>query len=486
MLHSNIHRYAENMMRWAQAEPSVRALFWYGGYGYRRIYPNSDLDVALLLDGTRNISSVAEALIEEFKDIGESVVYNIADPIGKRITLWVGDSITKIDIVVGCRPDDLLWLADADDVPEPRLTLAYPVDDPEIDLLVARARKPIDMQGIENRRTRAELEIEKFLSAFEACSAAHAKSDAFEFYFQYNLALGRLARLIQLTRGGYRYLYQPRDLLSGLMSLEEQKQFRSLAGTLYLPEALELKRKLAKAFLDAVEEATLSIGVRTPKDDLANFLSRIQQRDLFFNIRDFSTYFQGLVRPGVLFRSSALSRWRDRQELSEWLQGKNIQDIIDFRNDEEVTKMPYAESQLRGRNYHRFPISGVGEGQDQSRERAYFEQMMAHPEAVHQAISAIANARGAVVVHCHVGRDRTGWFCAFLQSLLRLPKDDILQDYVASRSDVQQSYIIDLLDKLEANGGAVKMAEIFGISQLEITALRERFLMSEGASNESV
>lgn len=481
MLHSNIHRFAETVKHWAQAEPSVRALFWYGGYGYKRIYPNSDLDVALLLRNTHNIPSVAEALIEEFIRIGEQVAHHIADPTGKRITLWIGNSITKIDIVVGYRAEDLRWLAEADDVPEPRLTLAYPVDDPEIALLVARATKPIDVQGIENRRNRAEQEIDKFLSAFEACSSAHAKSDAFEFYFQYNLALGRLARLIQLIRGGYRYLYQPRDLLSGLMSLDEQKKFRSLAGTLYLPDALELKRKLASAFLDAVDEAVLSIGVRTPKDDLGNFLSQIQQRDLFFNIRDFSTYFQGLVRPGVLFRSSALSRWSDRPALLHWLQGNKIQDIIDFRNGEEVAKMPYTETLLMGRKHHHLPITGIEADQDQSRERAYFEQMQAHLEAVQKAISIIANAGGAAVVHCHVGKDRTGWFCALLQMLLGLPEDDIIQDYLASRSGVHRHFILDFLEKLTANGGAKNLAAKINISQETIQSLCNRLLISKGA-----
>lgn len=81
--------------------------------------------------------------------------------------------------------------------------------------------------------------------AFEACSAAHARSDAYAFYFHYNLALGRLARIIQMVRGGAEHLYLPRHLTSSLMPLEEQTNFWGLAGTLYLPEALERKRALA-------------------------------------------------------------------------------------------------------------------------------------------------------------------------------------------------------------------------------------------------
>ena len=90
-------------------------------------------------------------------------------------------------------------------------------------------------------------EIEKFLVSFEAASSAHRRSDGYRFYFEHNLALHRLARLVELARGGDSYLFLPRMVLSGRMTLAEQITFRSLHGELYLPEAAALKRRLAGA-----------------------------------------------------------------------------------------------------------------------------------------------------------------------------------------------------------------------------------------------
>jgi hypothetical protein len=270
---------AQRVRAWAEHSPAVRALFWYGGYGYGQLNPGSDLDLAVLLHSGTEISPMAQELVSTLGAVSGPVEYSVIDPQERRLTAWVGEALTKLDAVFGQTVEELSWLADARDVPPPRLTSAWPVQDPEVVALLRRAAQPIPETEVALRQERSEREIDRFLIAFEACSAACAKSDAYTFYFQYNLALGRLARLVQLIRVGHRYLYLPRRLLSQALSPDEWRSFCLLSGTLQLSEARDRKRALAGAFLGAVAEARETLGVRRDTSALAAFLERVQRRD---------------------------------------------------------------------------------------------------------------------------------------------------------------------------------------------------------------
>lgn len=477
-MNHKIYKLAEIIQNWAQKQSQVRALFWYGGYGYGRIFANSDLDVALLLYD-KSINHIAQSLVETLEYFGEEIAHSIIILEDNRIAIWVGSSLIKIDIVVAYRTDDLQWLASAEDVPEPRLKLAYPVNDPEIELLIERASKPIDVNETSNRRSKAEQEIKKFVIAFDACSNAHAKSDAFQFYFQYNLALGRLARIIQLTRDGYKHLYLPRQLLARLMSVEEQQKFKKLACSLYLPDALDLKKNLALFFFDTIDEAAKILAIKISIPEVKKIILAIQQRDIFFNIRDISTHFQGLIRSGVMFRSSALSRWSNLDELAKWLKDKKISDIIDLRTDDEIESMPYCGSILQGIKYYNFPIETSNGNKEQYKIAPYFDRMIANKQKVKQALTVIAESTGTTVIHCFFGKDRTGWLCAFIMLLLNLPEKNIIQDYLASQMCVEEQTIVAFLNKVNSNGGASYLAKQFNMPTDVINKIRCRFLINQ-------
>ncbi len=63
------------------------------------------------------------------------------------------------------------------------------------------------------------------------------------------------------------------------------------------------------------------------------------------------------------------------------------------------------------------------------------------PDRFARAVSAVARARpGGVVVHCMVGRDRTGLVTAFLLTLAGVPREEILADYALSAARLQPRY----------------------------------------------
>jgi hypothetical protein len=478
---THLHRVARTVVRWGAAHPWIRAGFWYGGFGYREVWPDSDLDVALLLHPGCDVSLLAHALTGALVAAGHDLRHHCLLPEERRIAIWLAAGLTRLDVLFGDQPTDLAWLAEAVDIPAPRLSAAWPVNDSddEVRSLLARASAEQGPLDPDLRRARAEAEIDKFLLGFDQCSSAHARSDAYAFYFHYNLALGRLIRLVQLTRAGVRHLYLPRNVVAGLMPLPEQAEFRALAGSLYLAEGLDRKRVLAERFLAVVSEARAALGVRRDAQALGSLLGAVQRRDLFFNVRDVAVSFPGRLLPGRFFRGSTLSRWSGRVELVRWLESSGVTDVIDLRGPDECRTMPYSEDVLACVHVHTAPVAAPVDGMY---DATFIASLRECGENVRLIVSILVEARGAVVVHCHIGRDRTGWVCALVQSALGLPREGIVRDYLASRMGTRPATVEAFLAELDRAGGAKAVLQALGVTSPMLNALRARLLPSTPSS----
>jgi hypothetical protein len=64
--------------------------------------------------------------------------------------------------------------------------------------------------------------------------------------------------------------------------------------------------------------------------------------------------------------------------------------------------------------------------------QAYMNYMRARPDSIVGAISTIASARGAVLVHCAAGKDRTGVVVALALDAAGVDREEIVSDYLAS------------------------------------------------------
>lgn len=467
---------SETVRQWAETEDRVRALLWYGTQALGTFTVFSDVDVAVV-----------------HRDSSGEVVDSLRQFLGSRVrecvhldgrgeaALWVDDALTKIDLRLVGAVADLRAMANSLDVPAPRFVAALDKDRSCGEILreaeVRRTRDP---------STSADEEIEKFLVGFEAASNAHRRSDGYRFYFEYNLALHRLARLVELARGNGEYLFLPRMLLSKRLGKQEQAEFRALHGVLYLPEAPTQKRRLAAAFLQVVEELRTRYLLRRPVEALRTFLDKIQSRDLFFNVRDFADAFAGSVLPGRVFRTSTLSRWIGTPELDGWIERHRVVKAVDFRNPEEAaTTLPYSSGLAERLAVVSLPLSGRPRTSSapvtQSLGQMYYRQFRAHLDNVVAALRVLAEPRdGAVAVHCHVGRDRTGWFCATLGLLLGLEEELIVDDYLRSGQDTRDESIRDFLALVAGDGGAASLLAVGGLQQAEVVALRRRLLADPG------
>ncbi len=186
------------------------------------------------------------------------------------------------------------------------------------------------------------------------------------------------------------------------------------------------------------------------------------------NVRDLGgipTEDGGRTRLGSVVRSDNIRGLPD----AGWdaLTSHGVQRIVDLRWPEEL-----AEDPPRDVDIDVVHVSVLGPSLEASPE--YLDELNAHLDGVDdvadhyvwsyldflerhrdrfgQALAAIADAEGTVVVHCFGGKDRTGLVAAFLLRLAGVSHEEIGRDYALSGPNLQtrtDAWLADAPDDLE-------------------------------------
>jgi protein-tyrosine phosphatase len=166
-----------------------------------------------------------------------------------------------------------------------------------------------------------------------------------------------------------------------------------------------------------------------------------------------------VVVPGVLLRSDNLQSLTSR-DVGVLVESQAVEVVLDLRTDLEVelegpgpmTREP------RVRIEHRslYPRSGGNTDLDAVADklwprtdssdwpdephvvRAYLSYMTARPDSIVASIRAIASARGAVLVHCAAGKDRTGTVVALALDAVGVDRTLICDDYMATAQRIEE------------------------------------------------
>jgi protein-tyrosine phosphatase len=178
--------------------------------------------------------------------------------------------------------------------------------------------------------------------------------------------------------------------------------------------------------------------------------SRVLQWEGCFNVRDLGglpTSGGGRIRRGAVVRSDHLCRLTGSGRAS--LLEHGVRTIVDVRFPDEVASdwdsYPFRDSTTDPAvRYVNAPFN-IGRDQASHDEiHAAYRTAASRGElnrldldwsapGIASAVAAIADAPlGAVVVHCHGGKDRTGAVIALLLALLGVPDDAIADDYALS------------------------------------------------------
>ena len=198
------------------------------------------------------------------------------------------------------------------------------------------------------------------------------------------------------------------------------------------------------------------------------------------NVRDLGglpTRDGGSIRPGALVRSEGL----DRLDPAGWdrLHGHGVRTLVDLRSDFEIDAAPYAssgdlavvqtrweEGLLADPEFADWAATGL------LSTCLYYRRFLERwPERTATTVRAVAEAApGGVLVHCAAGRDRTGLITALLLSLVGVPHDLIVADYLASDArilagDLDHQAILEVESALFTAAGTTSAAEIAGLLQ---------------------
>jgi protein tyrosine/serine phosphatase len=221
------------------------------------------------------------------------------------------------------------------------------------------------------------------------------------------------------------------------------------------------------------------------------------------NVRDLGglpTAGGGRIRPGTLIRSDSL------QYLSaagvDAVRRADVSRVLDLRSKAELEQAPtpFTHDPLG----HWVPVQDPADpphGMD-TIVAVCNDMLDRHPERFAEALLAIADAPpGAVVVHCHGGKDRTGMVVALALSVAGVPVDEIVADYFVTKErlapwmaqqladepdeslhagmlefrDTREESIVAILDHLAtAYGGPETYLRQAGLSTAQLDLLRRR------------
>ena len=217
------------------------------------------------------------------------------------------------------------------------------------------------------------------------------------------------------------------------------------------------------------------------------------------------------VRRGLLLRSGLLC-WASDADLRRLREDYRLRAIVDFRGADELSETPDPMRLLPGaRLVHADVLNQVFEGITQSAEaRRRFRQLRddeddpagflaefyPHHLTSEAGIRAYAlfirtileTDDGAVLWHCHVGRDRCGMGSLLVESILGVPMAAMEDDYLATnlytdepttlRADANLRFIRVAVEALGREWGGIDgyVRDALGVSDADVAALRARYL----------
>jgi protein tyrosine/serine phosphatase/predicted nucleotidyltransferase len=462
--------------------PNVKGLqvaLLYGSFGRNEANPNSDIDIQVLVDD--NFQSID--LIGVLKQKFENEIQYISE-VGLRNKVVVYfKSQPKIEFGICKDIDEINRNYLGSEIINVAKTILYANNNwkGRIDEYLQEIVRNRNAEKTTKNTEKSVLELlDKFVYEFESCSTMHRRSDAFQFYFSYNIALHIAVQLKHLSAGETKFNFLPKNFVANTLKTEEQKEFYELKGTLFLPEANQQKRKLLDFFYFSIQ--TL---VSTEKqEELKQFLEWVFERDFFWNFRDISTH-NSKVKSGVIYRTATMTLFQNENRFDELLNKRQIKTVIDLRANREIDEFPYNENTLSKFNYVKAQFDPWNQPEwfkekhhyGTNEEITYRFFGIGCNDKIKTALETIINENnGAVAVHCFAGKDRTGIVISLLHLLVETPIETIFADYLASEVDVKPYRLEMVLNIINEKGGIVPYLIGCGLTEAQVVQLKQKII----------
>lgn len=174
------------------------------------------------------------------------------------------------------------------------------------------------------------------------------------------------------------------------------------------------------------------------------------------NLRDLGGYqtTDGETKWGTLFRSDSLHRLPE--ESQQQLIDLGIKTIIDLRSPYEIAaEKAYPLSKRAEINYFNFPLMGENQGniietiKSQSLLELYALLLEERSSTIKTIIETVATQPTPTVIHCAIGKDRTGLISALILAVAGVEVATIAQDY-----NLSDLYLASMYDELRVQAEA--------------------------------
>jgi protein tyrosine/serine phosphatase/predicted nucleotidyltransferase len=462
--------------------PNVKGIdvaLLYGSFGRNEATPNSDIDIQLLVNKDFETSILKDQLqklfhneIQSIREVAmrnKVVAYFKSQP---KIEFAICTNISEIDRnYLGSEITDFSQTVLYQRVPQ-----LY-----DIGSYLAQLIRDYNNNKTEQQKEKQITDlVDKFIYEFESCSGMHRRSDGYQFYFFYNIALQVAIQLNHLSKGHSKFNFLPKYFIANILTKEEQETFYNLKGTLFLPDANQQKRKL----LDFFYAATETLVTPEKLEEVKQFCEWLYNRDFLWNFRDISTH-NSNIKSGRIYRTATMTLFQNENRFDELLNEKQIKTVIDLRADKEIEELPYQEQTLSKFKYIKAQLDPWNQPewfkekhhQGTNEEIAYRFFAIGCNDQIKNAMEAIINEElGSVAVHCFAGKDRTGIFISMLHLLADTPMEIIYADYLASEVDVKISRLNIVLDIITEKGGIEPYLLSCGLTDNQISKLKQKLL----------
>lgn len=460
-------------------EAGIDAAILYGSFGRNKPSPNSDIDIQLLCNVEFNSTSFIRILKQVFHGEIRDVI-----PVSKRnkIVIYFNDS-PKLEFAICSKLAEIDKHYVGSEITEPRDTILFEKQPAVTQLHEYLSQLISDRANQTNLSQQNEIVddlIAKFIYEYESCSTMHRRSDGYQYYFFYNIAVDVAVQLMYLSRGYYQFKFLPKYFIPEVLSAEEQQTFYNLSGSLFLPQANNKKRRLLDFFYSSIQKMVTSDRL----DEVRQLCEWIFERDYYWNFRDVSK-FNPRIKTGVIYRTATMTFFQNDSSFADFLKQNKITTVIDFRADKEVDEHPYNEESRKLFKYVRTPFDPWNQPEwfkkeyhhGTNEEIAYRFFGIGCQQEIKAAMESIIRTDDAVAVHCFAGKDRTGIFVSLLHLLADTPLDIVYTDYLASEVDVKLNRLEIVLEIVKDKGGICEYLMDCGLSKEQIDELKKKILV---------
>lgn len=443
---------------------------------------NSDVDLSFWVD---NSFEPDDFIAQAEKQFGEKFTFGLHSAYRNHLTLYFFDR-PKVDIGLFDTMEGLDRNFLGSEIKDIEASILFDANKVLKNHLLEISKNRVP-GGISDYAAEVKLLAEKFLFDFEQFSEAHKRSDAYKSYFFYNIALNAAIQIRYLARGNRSFHFLPKNFATTVLSREEGYEFRDLNGTLYLPEVNALKRRLIDFFMDGLQESKAIEPARL--NQISEFCEFVYSRDFIWNFRDIADI-NPFIQPGVIFRSSSMTRYQEEDFFPEFIASKGIKNFIDLRDHDELAQNPYALERLASAKHIHLPIDPRKQSKTFQADNLYgtheeiayrYFALECKPQ-IKQLFEVLAHSEsGASVIHCHAGKDRTGVMISLIHLLSGADEKVIQMDYAASEMDTRPGLLAEFRKIVDRAGGIVPYLLSCEISQQTIDLIRTTMMKGQPA-----